>query len=123
MAKRFQNFRRYVYNYEAETHNGVHGATSLKNGPKVYCKVSVMTNRNINLLLTKTFSQHRIAWPIPISILQVEIDVVQTCNFIVRTSECSLSEVAAVDSVGSPVYEPSTNAETFQFAMEKYVII
>ncbi|XP_046905722.1 apolipoprotein B-100-like isoform X3 [Hypomesus transpacificus] len=87
VAKRFQNFRRYVYNYEAETHNGVHGATSLKNGPKVYCKV--------------------------------EIDVVQTCNFIVRTSECSLSEVAAVDSVGSPVYEPSTNAETFQFAMEK----
>ncbi|XP_062324139.1 apolipoprotein B-100-like isoform X1 [Osmerus eperlanus] len=87
LDKRFQNFRRYVYNYDAETHNGVHGATSLKNGPKVYCKV--------------------------------EIDVVQTCNFIVRTSECSLSEVSAVDSVGSPVYEPSANAETFQFAMEK----
>lgn len=39
VAKRFKNFRRFVYNYEAETFNGVNGATDNKSGPKVFCKV------------------------------------------------------------------------------------
>lgn len=39
VAKRFKNFRRFVYDYEAETFNGVNGATDNKSGPKVSCKV------------------------------------------------------------------------------------
>lgn len=39
VAKRFKNFRRFVYDYEAETFNGVNGATENKSGPKVFCKV------------------------------------------------------------------------------------
>lgn len=39
VAKRYKNFRRFVYNYDAETLNGVNGATDNKSGPKVSCKV------------------------------------------------------------------------------------
>lgn len=87
LAKRFKNFRRFLYQYEAETLNGVNGATNLKNGPKVTCKV--------------------------------EIDVPQTCSFILRTPECSLSEVIHVDTEGSAVFAPAAGAEAFQAAMAK----
>uniref|UniRef100_A0A8C7F9V4 Vitellogenin domain-containing protein n=1 Tax=Oncorhynchus kisutch TaxID=8019 RepID=A0A8C7F9V4_ONCKI len=87
LAKRFKNFRRFLYQYEAETLNGVNGATNLKNGPKVTCKV--------------------------------EIDVPQTCSFILRTPECSLSEVVHVDTEGSAVFAPAAGAEAFQAAMAK----
>lgn len=40
VAKRYKNFRRFVYNYEAETLNGVNGAANEKSGPKVHCTVS-----------------------------------------------------------------------------------
>lgn len=39
VAKRYKNFRRFVYNYEAETLNGVNGATDNKSGPKISCQV------------------------------------------------------------------------------------
>lgn len=39
VAKRYKNFRRFVYNYEAESLNGVSGATDNKSGPKISCKV------------------------------------------------------------------------------------
>uniref|UniRef100_A0A4W5MPT2 Vitellogenin domain-containing protein n=1 Tax=Hucho hucho TaxID=62062 RepID=A0A4W5MPT2_9TELE len=87
LAKRFKNFRRFLYQYEAETLNGVNGATNLKNGPKV------------------------------------EIDVPQTCSFILRTTECSLSEVVDVDTEGSTVFAPAAGAEAFQAAMAKYVMV
>ncbi|XP_062407569.1 apolipoprotein B-100-like [Sardina pilchardus] len=81
LAKRYKNFRNYVYQYEAETYNTVNGASDTKNGPKVSCKV--------------------------------EIDVPQTCSFILRTTECSLSEL--VDGV----YRPSSETDAFRVAMEK----
>lgn len=40
VARRYKNFKRFVYNYEAETLNGVNGATDNKSGPKVHCTVS-----------------------------------------------------------------------------------
>ncbi|KAM7395254.1 hypothetical protein PAMA_006830 [Pampus argenteus] len=87
LAKRFKNFRRFVYNYEAETFNGVTGATDNKSGPKVSCKV--------------------------------EVDVPQTCSFILRTTECSLSEIIDVDAEGRPVYRPADGAKAFKDAMAK----
>ncbi|XP_030627114.1 apolipoprotein B-100 [Chanos chanos] len=87
LAKRYKNFRRYEYQYEAETQNGVMGASNLRNGPRVTCKV--------------------------------EIEVPQTCSFVLRTSECSLSEVVDVDAEGMPIYGPATDAQAFQTAMEK----
>lgn len=39
VAKRYKNFRRFVYNYESETSNGVTGATDNMSGPKISCKV------------------------------------------------------------------------------------
>ncbi|XP_056150457.1 apolipoprotein B-100-like [Lampris incognitus] len=87
LARRFKNFKRFVYNYEAETLNGVNGAADLKNGPKVSCKV--------------------------------EIDVPQTCSFILRTSECSLMEAVDVSAEGAPVFGPAANAEAFKVAMAK----
>ncbi|KAK2856130.1 hypothetical protein Q5P01_004865 [Channa striata] len=87
LAKRFKNFRRFVYNYEAETLNGVNGATNNKSGPKVTCKV--------------------------------EVDVPQTCSFILRTTECSVSEVSDVDAEGNPVYQPAAGADAFKAAMAK----
>ncbi|KAL7389148.1 hypothetical protein ABVT39_027149 [Epinephelus coioides] len=90
LAKRFKNFRRYVYDYEAETFNGVNGATDDKSGPKVSCKV--------------------------------EVEVPQTCSFIVRTTECSLSEIFSVDEEGNPVYRPAEGAQAFKAAMAKNVL-
>ncbi|XP_070781811.1 apolipoprotein B-100-like [Enoplosus armatus] len=87
LAKRFKNFRRFVYDYEAETFNGVNGATDNKSGPKVSCKV--------------------------------EVDVPQTCSFILRTTECSLSEISGVDAAGNPVYRPADGAQAFTAAMAK----
>ncbi|XP_028253196.1 apolipoprotein B-100-like [Parambassis ranga] len=87
LAKRFKNFRRFVYNYEAETFNGINGATDNKSGPKVFCKV--------------------------------EVDVPQTCSFILRTTECSLSEISGVDAEGNPVYRFAAGAEAFKAAMAK----
>ncbi|KAM3861059.1 apolipoprotein B-100-like [Diretmus argenteus] len=87
LAKRFKNFKRFVYNYEAETLNGVNGVTSLKNGPRVSCKV--------------------------------EIDVPQTCSFILRTTDCSLSEATDVDAEGNVVFRPAAGAKAFKAAMAK----
>ncbi|XP_032399124.1 apolipoprotein B-100 [Etheostoma spectabile] len=87
LAKRFKNFRRFVYDYEAETFNGVTGATDKKSGPKVSCKV--------------------------------EVEVPQTCSFIIRTTECSLSEISGVDTEGNPVYHPADEAQAFKAAMAK----
>ncbi|KAM9840237.1 apolipoprotein B-100-like [Aulostomus maculatus] len=87
LAKRFKNFRRFVYDYETETFNGVNGATDNKSGPKVSCKV--------------------------------ELDVPQTCSFIIRTTECSLSEISGVDEDGNLVYRPAAGADAFQTAMAK----
>uniref|UniRef100_A0A8C4FGP8 Vitellogenin domain-containing protein n=1 Tax=Dicentrarchus labrax TaxID=13489 RepID=A0A8C4FGP8_DICLA len=87
LAKRFKNFRRFVYDYEAETLNSVTGAMDNKSGPKVSCKV--------------------------------EVDVPQTCSFILRTTECSLSEISGVDAEGNQVYRPADGAEAFKAAMAK----
>uniref|UniRef100_A0A3Q3KG36 Vitellogenin domain-containing protein n=1 Tax=Monopterus albus TaxID=43700 RepID=A0A3Q3KG36_MONAL len=87
LAKTFKNFRRYVYDYETETLNGVNGATGDKSGHKVSCKV--------------------------------EVDVPQTCSFILRTTECSLSEISNVNEEGEPVYYTAAGAEAFSAAMAK----
>uniref|UniRef100_A0A667XTU7 Vitellogenin domain-containing protein n=1 Tax=Myripristis murdjan TaxID=586833 RepID=A0A667XTU7_9TELE len=78
---------RYVYDYEAETFNGVTGATDYKSGPKVSCKV--------------------------------EIDVPQTCSFILRTTECSLSEIIDTDDQGNANYRQISQSSAFKAAMEK----
>lgn len=52
---------------------------------------------------------------------QVEIEVPQTCSFVLRTTECVLSEVSVIDAQGQPVYRQAAGAEAFQAAMEKYV--
>ncbi|KAJ8356224.1 hypothetical protein SKAU_G00190180 [Synaphobranchus kaupii] len=87
VAKRFKSFSNYVYQYETEALNGVSGASNLRNGAKVTCKV--------------------------------EIDVPQTCSYIVRTPECTLSEVSDIDPEGLPVYGPAAGADAFQAAMAK----
>lgn len=135
VAKRFKNFRRFLYQYEAETLNGVNGATNLKNGPKVTCKVrdrqlsqepssnSSVLSLNFHSSLTEGDIKGTVLWPFLFSFFsQVEIDVPQTCSFILRTPECSLSEVIHVDTEGSAVFAPAAGAEAFQAAMAKYVI-
>uniref|UniRef100_A0A3P9J4D2 Vitellogenin domain-containing protein n=1 Tax=Oryzias latipes TaxID=8090 RepID=A0A3P9J4D2_ORYLA len=49
----------------------------------------------------------------------VEVDVPQTCSFIFRTTECSLSEISGVDGGGNPVYRVAAEAEAFRTAMAK----
>lgn len=44
----------------------------------------------------------------------------QTCSFILHTTECSLSEVSVIDPQGQPVYRQATGSEAFQAAMERY---
>ncbi|CAL8392229.1 unnamed protein product [Arctogadus glacialis] len=91
LAKRFKNFRRFAYDYEVETLNGVKGATPVQNGPKVSCKV--------------------------------ELEVPQTCSFILRTTDCSLTEVTGIDEQGTPVFGPASGSEAFKAAMEKNALM
>ncbi|KAK2843259.1 hypothetical protein Q7C36_011474 [Tachysurus vachellii] len=87
LATRFRNFKKYVYQYTAESTNGVPGTTDTKNGPRISCKV--------------------------------ELEVPQTCKFVLRTTECALSEVTDIDAQGQPVYTSAPGTETFRAAMER----
>ncbi|KAM4600708.1 apolipoprotein B-100-like [Polymixia lowei] len=51
---------------------------------------------------------------------KVEIEVPQTCSFIIRTSDCSLSEVVDMDAEGSPVFRPAAGSDAFAAEMEMY---
>ncbi|KAG1964004.1 apolipoprotein B-100 [Pimephales promelas] len=50
---------------------------------------------------------------------KVEIEVPRTCSYIVRTTECTLSEAIDVDAEGNPIFGPSAGADAFKAAMEK----
>uniref|UniRef100_A0A8C1HQV8 Apolipoprotein Bb, tandem duplicate 1 n=1 Tax=Cyprinus carpio carpio TaxID=630221 RepID=A0A8C1HQV8_CYPCA len=50
---------------------------------------------------------------------KIEIEVPRTCSYIVRTTECELSEVTDVDAGGKPIFGPSAGADAFKAAMEK----
>uniref|UniRef100_A0A671W882 Vitellogenin domain-containing protein n=1 Tax=Sparus aurata TaxID=8175 RepID=A0A671W882_SPAAU len=51
---------------------------------------------------------------------KVEIEVPQTCSFIIRTTGCSLSEVVDMDTDGNTVFGPSPSSDAFAVEMEKY---
>ncbi|TDH00513.1 hypothetical protein EPR50_G00189240 [Perca flavescens] len=50
----------------------------------------------------------------------VEIEVPQTCSFIIRTTGCSLSEVVDMDTEGNPVFSPAPSSDAFAAEMERY---
>lgn len=50
----------------------------------------------------------------------MEIEVPGPCQYIVRTTECTLSEVADFDAEGNPTFVPAATADAFKAAMEKY---
>ncbi|XP_076874065.1 apolipoprotein Bb, tandem duplicate 1 [Brachyhypopomus gauderio] len=50
---------------------------------------------------------------------KVELEVRGTCSYIVRTKECTLSEVIDTEADGSPVFGPAAGTETFKTEMEK----
>ncbi|XP_072305812.1 uncharacterized protein [Eucyclogobius newberryi] len=87
LARRYKNFRRYVFDYETSAVNLVNGASDQKSGPKISCKV--------------------------------EVDVPQSCSFILRTTECSIMEVSGLDSSGNTIYVPASGAEGFREEMAK----
>ncbi|XP_071776893.1 apolipoprotein B-100-like [Centroberyx gerrardi] len=51
---------------------------------------------------------------------KVEIEVPQTCSFIIRTTGCSLSEVVDMDADGNPVVRPAPSSDAFAAEMEMY---
>ncbi|XP_069578471.1 apolipoprotein Bb, tandem duplicate 1 [Brachyistius frenatus] len=51
---------------------------------------------------------------------KVEIEVPQTCSFIIRTTGCSLSEVVDMDAEGNPVFSPAPSSDAFSAEMERY---
>lgn len=53
------------------------------------------------------------------SAAKVEIDVPQTCSFVLRTTECSLSEISEVDEQGNAIYRPAAGAKAFKDAMAR----
>ncbi|KAI3364234.1 hypothetical protein L3Q82_011034, partial [Scortum barcoo] len=56
----------------------------------------------------------------PKAACMVEIEVPQTCSFIVRTTGCSLSEVVDMDTEGNPVFGPAPSSDAFAAEMERY---
>ncbi|XP_029281472.1 LOW QUALITY PROTEIN: apolipoprotein B-100-like [Cottoperca gobio] len=51
---------------------------------------------------------------------KVEIEVPQTCSFIIRTTGCSLSEVVDMDADGNAVFSPASSSDAFAAEMERY---
>ncbi|KAM9339237.1 apolipoprotein B-100-like [Symphorus nematophorus] len=51
---------------------------------------------------------------------KVEIEVPQTCSFIIRTTGCSLNEVVDMDQEGNPVFSPAPSSDAFAAEMERY---
>ncbi|XP_069371734.1 apolipoprotein B-100-like [Paralichthys olivaceus] len=56
----------------------------------------------------------------PTATCKVEIEVPQTCSFIVRTTGCSLNEVVDMDVEGNPVFGPTSSSHNFTVEMERY---
>ncbi|XP_053737738.1 apolipoprotein Bb, tandem duplicate 1 [Synchiropus splendidus] len=56
----------------------------------------------------------------PKAICKVEIEVPQTCSFIVRTTGCRLSEVVGMDPAGNPEFRPAPTSDVFAAEMERY---
>ncbi|KAF3702947.1 Apolipoprotein B-100 [Channa argus] len=56
----------------------------------------------------------------PKAFCTVEIEVPQTCSFIVHTTGCSLTEVVDMDAEGNPVFGPAPSSADFAAEMEKY---
>uniref|UniRef100_A0AAZ3SHM5 Vitellogenin domain-containing protein n=1 Tax=Oncorhynchus tshawytscha TaxID=74940 RepID=A0AAZ3SHM5_ONCTS len=51
---------------------------------------------------------------------KVEIEVPQSCSYILRTTGCSLSEVVDMDAEGNPVFGPAPGSDAFTASMEKH---
>ncbi|KAL6095861.1 uncharacterized protein ACO6RY_09696 [Pungitius sinensis] len=56
----------------------------------------------------------------PMASCKVEIEVPQTCSFIVRTTGCILYEVVDTEAEGIPVFGPAASSDAFAAEMEKY---
>ncbi|KAM6915035.1 apolipoprotein Bb, tandem duplicate 1 [Xenentodon cancila] len=56
----------------------------------------------------------------PKATCKVEIEVPQTCSFIIRTTDCSLTEVVDMDAEGNPVFDPAPSSDAFAAEMERY---
>ncbi|XP_015802906.3 apolipoprotein Bb, tandem duplicate 1 [Nothobranchius furzeri] len=54
LAERFKTLHKYEYQYEAESLNGISGASRLKNGPKASCKVEVEVPRTCSFIVRTT---------------------------------------------------------------------
>lgn len=119
VAERYKTLHKYEYQYEAESLNAINGASQLKNGPKASCKVWERS-----FAITNFFFHHLqiVSGKNNIYLLsQVEIEVPQTCSFIVRTTGCSLSEVVNMDAEGNPVFGPAPGSAAFAAEMERYI--
>lgn len=49
-STRFKAFRKYVYQYTAESRNGVVGVANLRNGPKIFCQVPTTGDPSSNIV-------------------------------------------------------------------------
>uniref|UniRef100_A0AAV2K794 Vitellogenin domain-containing protein n=1 Tax=Knipowitschia caucasica TaxID=637954 RepID=A0AAV2K794_KNICA len=54
LARRYKNFRRYVYDYETSAINMMNGASDQKSGPKVTCKVELDVPQGCSFIMRTT---------------------------------------------------------------------
>lgn len=57
-----------------------------------------------------------------LTFLQVEIEVPQPCKFIMKTRDCSLSEMSSTRPDRKPVFVKSSSSEDFLFAMNRLAV-
>lgn len=57
-----------------------------------------------------------------LTFLQVEIEVPQPCKFIMKTRDCSLSEMSSTRPDRKPVFVKSSSSEDFFFAMNRLAV-
>ncbi|KAJ7988064.1 hypothetical protein DPEC_G00319760 [Dallia pectoralis] len=59
-------------------------------------------------------------WNGPKGSCKVEVEVPQSCSYILRVTECLLSEAVDVDGEGNPVFRTASGSEAFASAIQKH---
>lgn len=116
VTSRFKPFKNYLYQYTTESRTAMAAAAT---GVQVSCQVL------FDSLVWVTVMSLLPPFPctaLSLTFLQVEIEVPQPCKFIMKTRDCSLSEMSSTRHNRKPVFVKSSSSEDFFFAMNRLAL-
>lgn len=121
VASRFKTFKNYLYQYTTESRNAMAGTV---NGVQMSCQVVYC--------LFCLFPLYELLWcwsflllsalTWAVTFLQVEIEVPQTCKFIMKTTDCSLREMSSIRPERKPGFVRPSSSDDFFVAMNRLTV-